>query len=96
MGLNDKIELLNSIFSKHGVKYKMPKVHGNRQASEILSMYGGVGSINDIFICKANGHNIEINNETEVNEQVVNLLSSIYTKCDKYPPYNSNKQFNKK
>ena len=93
MTLNEEIDLLNSIFSKHGVKNKMPKVHGNRQANEILRMYGGMGSINDLIISKANGHNIEISKENEINEQVGNLLASIYTKCEAIPPYKSKQQF---
>ena len=85
MELNQEIEELNAILSKYGErKWKVSKVFSKSGASDVVRMFGGMGSINDLYICKINGHNISENIESEVNERIHNLLSSIYEKCVSY------------
>ena len=85
MELNQEIEELNSILSKYGErKWRVSKVLNKSGASDVVRMFGGMGSINDLYICKVNGHNISENIESETNERIQHLLSSIYEKCISY------------
>ncbi len=86
MSVNIDIERLNSIFKKYHVDkcWHMSAVHGNKQAKEILSMFGGMGSVNDIYICKVNKNPIDEEMESEVNSEARCLLNIIYKKCGKY------------
>ncbi|VAW83070.1 hypothetical protein MNBD_GAMMA12-2874 [hydrothermal vent metagenome] len=97
MLVNDHINALNSIFKKYQIDkcWHMPTVYGNRQAKEILSMYGGMGSISDIYICKTNKNPIEETMEQEVNSEVACLLDLIYKKCEEYAIHVSRHDFTK-
>ena len=80
--LNSDIEALNSLFTKYGEKrWKLNRVSSDQSARNIINSFGGMGSLNDIYICKINGHKIEKSEEAEVNEKIRNLLSSIHEKC---------------
>jgi hypothetical protein len=85
MELNDEIDSLNSLLRQYGERnWNVPKVFSKSGASDVIRMYGGMGSINDLYICKINGHNIAPEKESEVNEKIHSLLSSIYNKCASY------------
>ena len=91
MELNQEIEELNNILKYHGERnWKVPTVWSKSGASNVVRMYGGMGSINDLYICKMNGHNISEDRESEVNEKVRGLLSNIYAKCVAYEKTVSN------
>lgn len=44
----------------------------------ILGAYGGMGSFNDLVLCKANGHRIDDCKLDEVNSRLMALRSEIY------------------
>ncbi len=50
--------------------------HRNGQTDGFRSVYGGMGSFNDLIICRANKHQIETNHEPLAN-QLLGSLSSI-------------------
>ena len=80
--LNSDIDKLNSLFLKHGEKrWKINRVSSGSEARNLINSFGGMGSLNDIYICKINGHKIEKSEEAKVNEQIRSLLSSIHDKC---------------
>jgi len=51
-----------------------------RQADldEILSWYGGMGSLNDLVICQQNGHQIANTDEDKVNRELADIRERIY------------------
>ncbi len=82
MILNDEISALNCILIKYREgKYKLPTVHNQNDAIRVLQKFGGMGSINDLYICKGNGHNIEISDELSVNTDFRNHLENIREAC---------------
>ena len=82
MSLNSDIESLNRILSKHGEKrWILNKVSSEQSARNLLQSFGGMGSINDIYICRANGHQIDLADEATENEKIRNLLKSIHNQC---------------
>ncbi|UFH60245.1 DUF6966 domain-containing protein [Sulfurovum mangrovi] len=44
----------------------------------LLSAFGGMRSLNDLYICKENGHMIEEDQVPSVNDQLKQLTSEIY------------------
>ena len=80
--LNSDIQSLNTIFSKYGENHwKINPINNDQSARNLIRSFGGMGSLNDLYICKINGHKIERSEEIQVNEKVRNLLSSIHDKC---------------
>ena len=80
--LNSDIDELNLLFSQYGVKrLRINSVRSEKSARDLINSFGGMGSINDVYICKQNGHKIDIEDEIKVNEKVRSLLTSIYKKC---------------
>ncbi|HOA07633.1 MAG TPA: hypothetical protein PK419_05125 [Spirochaetota bacterium] len=49
--------------------------------NEILSYYGGMGSFNDLYISKLNGHSISEKDESKVNRTISDLSNEIYMLC---------------
>jgi hypothetical protein len=45
----------------------------------LLSAFGGIGSLNDLYICKENGHRIEEDQVPSVNDKLIQLTSEIYS-----------------
>ena len=45
---------------------------------EVLTWYGGMGSFNDLFISKYNGHSVEGETEKALNNELNRLRSAIY------------------
>ncbi|WP_394388394.1 DUF6966 domain-containing protein [Shewanella woodyi] len=82
MELNEAIQSFNKLLSKHGVKgLKLSDVRTASSARTVLSKFGGMGSINDIYICTANGHNIKPEQEAAANAELHELLECIYQHC---------------
>ncbi|KII75326.1 DUF6966 domain-containing protein [Vibrio renipiscarius] len=82
MILNDEISALNCILIKYREKkYKLPTVHDGNDATRVLQKFAGMGSINDLYICKSNGHNIEKSDELSVNGDFRNHLENIRQAC---------------
>jgi len=82
MKLNDEIESLNTLFSKYGEgKWKLPPVHNRSDVTRVLQMFGGMGSLNDVYICKMNGHNIQESEESKVNNKIREHLENIHNGC---------------
>ena len=44
----------------------------------LLSAFGGMGSFNDLYICKENGHIIENDETTSVNDNLFAMNRAIY------------------
>jgi hypothetical protein len=44
----------------------------------LLSLFGGIGSFNDLLICKENGHSIEDKQVSSVNDRLKTLTNEIY------------------
>lgn len=85
MNLNEEIKALNLILDFYREsRWKFNAVYSQADALAVMSRYGGMGSINDLIICKVNGHNISIEDEPSVNREIHNLLSSIYEGCGLY------------
>lgn len=52
-----------------------------RWIEEILSWYGGMGSLNDLVIAKVNGHNVEPQDEQALNAELARLTSALYARA---------------
>ena len=52
--------------------------YGRREARQIISWYGGMGSFNDLMISTMNGHCIRPEDASEVNLRLNILLSTVY------------------
>ncbi len=82
MELNEAIKSFNELLSKHGVKgWKLSEVRTASSARAVLRKFGGMGSINDIYICATNGHRIKPEQEMAVNTKLHELLECIYDHC---------------
>ncbi len=82
MEINQAVNELNSLFSKYGVKgWKLNEVSSAYSAKIMLNKFGGMGSLNDLYICKENGHNIQSGEESTVNQKVTELLNEVYKGC---------------
>ena len=80
--LNFDIDELNLLFSQYGEKrLRINSVRSEKSARDLINSFGGMGSLNDVYICKQNGHKIDIEDEIRVNEKVRSLLTSIHKKC---------------
>ncbi len=47
----------------------------------VLGAYGGMGSLNDLWLHPVNGHTIALEEVASVNEQVAALLSRVYSEA---------------
>lgn len=79
------LKVLYELFEKCQVSFWSEKISeiiseyketGN--IDNFLSLYGAMGSVNDIWICKVNKHNIQSGGEVWVNELLTNLLGILY------------------
>ena len=50
---------------------------------EILSWYGGMNSLNDLIICKENGHTLKDEYEDDINKKIEISLDIIYEETKK-------------
>jgi len=76
-----------SILQKHGEKHWASWLDKDKNLLEksdyygiehLLSAFGGMGSLNDLYICKENGHDIESNQISAVNEKILKLNNKIF------------------
>ena len=82
MELNEAIDDLNLLLSKYGVRgWKLNRVTTSSGAHTVLRKFGDMGSINDLYICAANGHRIKPEDEAAANHELHKLLECIYTLC---------------
>jgi hypothetical protein len=44
----------------------------------LLSAYGGMGSLSDLYLCAQNGHSVSANDVTSVNEKLNALTSKLW------------------
>ncbi|RYE56470.1 MAG: hypothetical protein EOP48_07960 [Sphingobacteriales bacterium] len=54
----------------------------NEERQAVISltqMRGGMGSFSDLVICKINGHNINRQDEAEVNEELMQLAEDVFS-----------------
>lgn len=51
--------------------------------SLVLGWFGAAGSLNDVIICRYNGHDIDEKNEKNVNDHLSTLRDSIFTIASK-------------
>ena len=49
-----------------------------RQAEDVKSWFGGMGSINDLHLCKLNGHSVDPENETIANAELRDSIANLY------------------
>lgn len=83
MKLNQNIKMLNQLLNRYGEKsWKLGEVHSAASAKRVLMSFGGMGSINDLYICQANGHKIDPSQEQEVNFELHRLLRLIAQACE--------------
>ncbi len=54
-----------------------------RGVEHLLTAYGGMGSLNDVFICRENGHSIAAEEVEAVNKQLQDLLGRIFKLADR-------------
>jgi hypothetical protein len=82
MTLNDEIHALNNVLIKYGEgRWKLPTVHSRNDVTHVLQMFGGMGSLNDLYICQINGHSIEKSQEPSVNNMIREHLENIHKGC---------------
>lgn len=82
MELNEAITSYNELLGKYGVRnWRLGDVRSASSARTVLKKFGGMGSINDLYICFANGHNINPDQEAAVNSELHELLECIYQHC---------------
>ncbi len=85
MNLNVEIHSLNTLLIKYGEgKWKLPSVNNRNDASRVMQMFGGMGSLNDLYICGLNGHNIQESEESSVNNKIREHLENIYEGCSDF------------
>ena len=82
--LNELISFLDKFNEKAWSKFfsdlKEQVENENRQAVVSLTqMRGGMGSFYDLVICKINGHNIDRQDEAEVNEELMQLAEDVFS-----------------
>lgn len=83
MTLDDEINALNGLLVKYQEqKWRLPTVQGKQNAVRILSKMAGMGSLNDLYISAANGHNIAPSEEDAVNHLLRMHLAAIRHGCD--------------
>jgi len=81
------LQSCQELLSKYGEGFWADKIEAvlnrkpqddNSMAYEVLSWFGGMGSINDVVISKANKHRIASDEEDAVNETLKSTLGEIY------------------
>ncbi|HUJ16825.1 MAG TPA: hypothetical protein VL197_02435 [Nitrospirota bacterium] len=85
--LEAKLETLTALLKKHGVKHWSTWLGGDlnliksgdaRGIEHLLSAYGGMGSLNDVYLCPENGHIIMKDEMNSVNDNFLELKSDVY------------------
>lgn len=85
--LLETIEAASSLLRRYGVEFwaKWLADDATRIRSRdfqglehLLSAYGGMGSLNDVYICPENGHPVAAEDVAAVNKQLQHLLSRIF------------------
>ena len=84
--LGASLEKLYALLSRHEVKYaeKLAPIllrinKGDTYGvDELLQYNGGMGSLNDVFICAENGHKIPKENEQTINKEYLSLLNHVW------------------
>jgi hypothetical protein len=76
-----------SMLQRHGVTHWATWLEKDKNLLEksdfygiehLLSAFGGMGSFNDLYICKENGHSIEDDQVSIVNDKLMELNRKIY------------------
>jgi hypothetical protein len=81
---------LEALLRKHKVKYlalveekrnRLEGIHDRALPAsvrrEILGLFGGMGSLNDVLISRLNGHDVD--NESTANEQLDRMTSQLWS-----------------
>lgn len=87
--IKNSLKQLLNLLEKHQVRYaviikkliiQLEQMHEEKipesLIKEIKELFGGMGSLNDIYICSANGH--LVNNEKEANQRLNELKSALW------------------
>jgi hypothetical protein len=82
--LNKLISFLDKYNEKSWSKFfsNLKEQVENEKKQAVISltqMRGGMGSFSDLVICKINGHNIDRQNEVEVNEELMQLAEDVFS-----------------
>jgi hypothetical protein len=64
--------------SRWSAKVKEASEMADIDADEVLSWYGGMGSINDLIIAGVNGHSVEPERERDLNDRLAQLRSEVF------------------
>ena len=81
--LDETVALLN----RHGATHWAKWFERDRElvakgdffgVEHLLTAFGGMGSFNDLYLCKSNGHAISENEESEVNANLSRLSARLY------------------
>ncbi len=84
--LGNTLAELNALLVRHNVKYSdivapiLDKIKNGSPSGvdELIKFNAGMGSLNDVYICKENGHNIGKEEEKKVNEKYIALLTQVW------------------
>ncbi len=47
----------------------------------VKELFGGMGSLNDLYICEENGYNVNQNQELVLNEKLRLLIEQLFEQC---------------
>lgn len=79
--LHSSLKELAELLEKIGDVYWLSKVRAEcacARPAEIVSWFGGMGSLNDLIISKINGHKFTEGQEDDLNQYLNDLRRSIY------------------
>lgn len=63
-------------FSEQIKELESPWSNETKVLQELVGLFGGMGSFNDLYLCKENGHIID--NENAANRELDNLRGQLY------------------
>lgn len=80
--LSELVGLLQAHGERHWSAWLSSDLEGLRRGDgecldHLLSAYGGMGSLNDLFICRSNGHDIRAEDRRAVNDRLWDLREQV-------------------
>ncbi len=77
-GLRETQLLLEGVGEEWWASKMRGELCGTANPSTILSWFGGMGSLNDLMLCRANGHLFDAEDEVELNGRLRALTSRMF------------------
>ena len=74
--LEGSLKKLEELLRKHDVFFWVNKIKAARDEEDLRRLFGGMGSLNDLIICKANGHQVE--DEEAANKELDCLTRQVW------------------